>query len=60
MLLFMLIRNSGNTSFLNVKEAVAEFPGSIHRNGREARYAAAQRGSSWKKHMLTPDLSQAV
>lgn len=44
---------------LNTKEAVAEFPGSLHGDGREASYAAAQGGSSWGKHTLSPALSQA-
>lgn len=54
MLLFMLVFNAANTSFLNIKQAAAEFPGSLHGNEREARYTAAQHGSGWKKAHIEP------
>lgn len=35
MLLFVLILKSGKRSFFNVEEAVAEFPGWLHKNGKD-------------------------
>lgn len=56
MLLFVLILKSGKRSFFNVEEAVAEFPGWLHKNGKDT--LQHNMGSEEKKHTVSPDLRQ--